>query len=279
MEIEWPKECIVLSAQLGMEAPPCEKLCVKETFPSYRDGDGKMQGCWVAHTALTVIESVRLKSRLGKALEKRGVNWHVVEDLAILHDVGKLSEAYIEWKRPMQHNVFSWAIALTLYRDLTIPTTILLHHEAMHWRDLYRKRLSFFQQLRATINMKPIIEGFKLHERCDDTLNALKIVLRDLKLERKILDDILGVRVYRAKLEDLNRCLRWGKHLSMALKLYWILYLADNRAASARDGLEAYWLNLLKKFSEISEEPLKLTDCILKKIRRVDIALTALPIA
>ena len=58
--------------------------------------------------------------------------------------------------------------------------------------------------------------------------------------------------------------------------LYWILYMADNRAASARETSKAYWLDALKEFEKVSSEPVNLSDKILKSEFRADIMLTAL---
>ena len=277
MEVNRPKECEVLADVLKVDSPPCEDICVAGRFPSYRK-DRRPEGCWAAHTTLTAIEYLRLKRRLKRALEGRGIKWELVEEASILHDVGKLSEAYVTG-RNVQHNVLSFVVALSICEDRVVPTSILLHHEAMHWRDLYRQPFSALQRLQRTIDMRRITRGFSLHENWRDAVMAVKRMLEILEMKHasSILDILLKNRKYRANSNQINRCLRWNRHLSKALILYWILYLIDNRAASARDGLEAYWLRSLDGLCEYSRKPSLLADMILRSIKRADVSLTAIP--
>lgn len=280
MELNQPNECRVLAVMLKSRIPPCKDTCVAGRFPSYKDKQTKRaMGCWVAHTALTAIECLRLKPRLERALDRKGIPWERVEEASILHDVGKLSEAYVSGSY-VQHNVLSAVVALSLCEDRVVPTAILLHHEAMHWKDLYRTPLSTtLRRLQEKIDMRPIVRGFSLHEGWMDAVKAVKTVLEELEIESAVsaLKRILRNRKHRVAPGDINRCLRWGDHLRKALILYWILYLADNRAASARDGLRAYWLNSIMCLSEEElENPSRLADAILRRVKRPDVSLTAI---
>ena len=275
MEVERPNECKVLTEILKFR-PPCEDTCVVARFPSHRP-----HGCWVAHTALTAIECMNMAPRLRRALERSGISWGLVEEASVLHDVGKLSEAYVNGRR-VQHNVLSATVALSICEDLVVPTSILLHHEALHWRELYRKPLSFFQRIRMTLYIDP--RGFRLHERYREAVRPLKAILDSFGMEAAVstLDRALSKREYGVerggvrRRNVVNECLRWSSHFRRGLTLYWVLYLADNRAASARDGPDAYWLRSLRSLSELSRDPSRLADAILKSARRPDITLTAI---
>jgi len=277
MEVNRPKECEVLADVLKVDSPPCEDICVAGRFPSYRK-DRRPEGCWAAHTALTAIECLRLKPRLMRALERMKVGWELVEEASVLHDMGKLSEAYVKG-RHVQHNVFSSVMALSICENRVVPTSILLHHEAMHWRNLYRRPLSTLQRLQGTIDVRSLVRGFNLHERWRDAIMALRATLEMIEMEHvnSTLDILLkSDGRYKADPSWISRCLKWGAHLRKAITLYWVLYLADNRAASARDGLEAYWLRSLRSLSRYSDYPSQLANMILRGVKRPDISLTAI---
>lgn len=278
MGLTMPGECIVLREQLKLDKLPCADRCVRGLFPTHRK-EGRPLGCWIAHTALTILECERVRPRLERAF--RRVEWWRVQAATALHDIGKLSECYVNGVKGVQHNVLSSAVALIVCGDKIVSTAIFLHHEAMHWSRMYKTPLRLFQRIEDSVSertCKALREGFKLHDRCKDALMGLMYVLNRMGLKNvfDMLEDVSMKREYKVSIKDLRIESRF---LMNSLPVYWVLFMADNRAASARDGSEAYWLNVLKRFSEASRTPSKLADRILRdaKIRNVAVMLTALP--
>ena len=69
-----------------------------------------------------------------------------------------------------------------------------------------------------------------------------------------------------------------GRFRPVEMALYWILYLADNRAASARETSRAYWLDAVGRLPEEARGPAELADLILGlRGLLAHISLTALP--
>ncbi len=276
-----PGECLVLKQQLQLSTLPCEKKCLKQLFPSYykKDNERRAEGCWIAHSSLVFLECKKIRDRLIKSLNKRGLNWKTMETLAILHDVGKLSEPYLQGKR-VQHNVLSATIMLYHTGDEAMATAIFLHHEAMHWRELLRREMTILRPLPMSINfqtMRTIEMGFSLHEDYDKPLEYLRQIIESYT-EREtlsVLKAILTRRHYRMKSSRLIRGIR--RSSIKGIYLYWPLYVVDNRAASARDGPDAYWITKLKKM-KVTESPCETADEILKRHNRPDISLTAIKI-
>jgi len=278
-----PRECIILARELGLAEPPCER-CVAERFFSYwrrREGEPRVPaGCWVAHTALTALECTRMRARLEKAVRRMGLTWADVEKLAVLHDVGKLSEAYGYGFRRLMHNVLSAVVAYrACERNIAIVRAVFLHHEAFHWRDLYR--LGVYQHLSDSLSseMKRLVgKGFRLRDGYVLALENLADLLDYMEMEsvRPVLAAIAEEGFYQMESSELERKL--GRFRPMEMTLYWILYFADNRAASARETSKAYWLDAVRRLPEEAKRPAELADRILElRGRLAYISLTILP--
>ena len=281
--VRLPRECVILARELGLAEPPCER-CVAEHFFSYwRGGKGEPKvpaGCWVAHTALTALECARMRARLERALRRVGLKWADVELLAVLHDIGKLSEAYARYGfRGLRHNVLSAVVA---YRacggNMTIMRAAFLHHEASHWRDLYWLKVPHIRDTIFSDMVRLVVRGFKLRDGYVLALEELAGLLDRMGVEgtRPVLAIIADEDFYQMSQDELDRKL--GRFRPVEIALYWILYLADNRAASARETSEAYWLDAVRRLPEEAREPAELADLILRlRGRLVHISLTALP--
>lgn len=208
MGLDMPGECIVLKEYLRADRPPCINGCVRDLFPSYRDrGGSRPLGCWIAHTALTIIECIRLRPRLRRALKK--TRWGKIEMASVLHDFGKLSKPYVDRERGIQHNILSSAIALTTIEDGVLATAIFLHHEAMHWERLYATSIKLFQPLVNSINRKTRItlkNGFKLHERSGDALENLMSILKALDLYEisKVVENVSKREEYAVSVKEFE---------------------------------------------------------------------------
>jgi len=282
--VKFPRECVILARELGLAEPPCER-CVAEHFFSYwRGGKGEPKvpaGCWVAHTALTALECTRMRARLERAVQRIGLTWADVELLAVLHDVGKLSEAYARYGfRGLRHNVLSAVVA---YRacgeNIAIMRAAFLHHEAFHWGDLCR--LGIYQHLLDSLSsdMKRLVgRGFRLRDEYVSALENLADLLDNMEVRsaRPTLAAIAKEDFYQMEPSELERKL--GRFRPAEIALYWVLYLADNRAASARETSRAYWLDAIRRLPEEAKGPAELADLILRRRRHLaHISLTALP--
>jgi len=279
-----PRECVILARELGLAELPCER-CVAEHFFSYwrgRKGELKVPaGCWVAHTALTALECARMRARLEKVVRRMGLTWADVEKLAVLHDVGKLSEAYARYGfRGLRHNVLSAVVAYRACgRNITITRAAFLHHEATHWRDLYR--LGVYQHLTDSLSssMRRLVgRGFRLRDGYVLALEGLANLVDHMGARgaRPVLAFLANEDFYQMNPSELERKL--GRLTWRSMALYWILYLADNRAASARETSRAYWLDAVRRLPEEARGPAELADLILGlRGRLAHISLTALP--
>ena len=282
--VRLPCECAILARELGLAEPPCER-CVAERFFSYwRGGKGEPKvpaGCWVAHTVLTALECARMRARLEKAVRRIGLKWADVEKLAVLHDVGKLSGAYARYGfRGLRHNVLSAVVAYHACGGNTaIVRAAFLHHEAFHWRDLYR--LGVYQHLSDSLSseVKQLVgRGFRLRDGYVLALENLADLLNYMEMRsvRPVLAAIAKESFYQMEPSELERKL--GRFRPVEMALYWILYLADNRAASARETSRAYWLDAIGRLPEEAKGPAELADRILGlRGRLAHISLTALP--
>lgn len=234
---QWP-ECVTLAKLLGREWPLCAE-CDRARRPSYFvDGDPK--GCWVAHTVLAVYEAAALARVLGKLLNRLELRERLLE-AAALHDAGKLTRQYVEGKCKF-HNVLSAAIADAALRGLgrsdgdrrVVCLAVLLHHEARHWRALYEEPLA-------------------LHV-CDTWRSQQRFEVLDAEPTLAAAQELLDQLGLRGAAEALSRVPErgsvsrdWCTELlrrdpavyRRSLPLYYLVRLADNRAASAR---ETYWL-------------------------------------
>ncbi len=275
-------ECHVLLHELGCEnKTPC-KPCTSNMFYSWRKEERGM-GCWVAHTALVCLEFSRLKPRMLNPIINHGLSWDDVESLAIMHDIGKLSRQYLEGAR-IQHNVVSSYITLELCKNENederdskpVALAILLHHEAIHWKKLHQQILPR-HFANSIITLKEIIT---LKDKYQLALDNLSAFLSKMKMQAglKLIEKLKRRDFYLFNQNEINRLLAADKKIrAKALLLYWLLYLADNRAASSRESYKNYWTEHLKKISFTS--PSDLAEKILKNHPRPDISLTAITLS
>jgi len=274
-----PRECAVLVHELCLREPPCETCIAPEFFSFWRpidEGKRRPAGCWIAHTALTALECARLRPRLERALRRLGMSWSAVEMLAVLHDVGKLSEPYGRRSMP-GHNVLSMVVASSVCGPSSpISQAVFLHHEAMHWRDIYR--IGLHQHITIPPLTKRIINrGFRLRHGYIGALERLNAFLDIMGVEGagETIEGVMARASYRMAPQEAEFYIRYFS--PKAMSLYWVLFLADNRAASARETSEAYWLDVVRRAFEEARSPAELSDILLRRAGRLThISLTAL---
>ena len=282
--MEGVNECRVLSGILKRPLPCQSTCSAPEITPSFIDDDKLPKGCLIAHTALTLIEVQRMANYFKKPLHRlvklnrleRSPDmspdelWDVVLASSLLHDIGKLADQYVERsKAPPTHLQHHQLSAIKAYKVLSevfhnnyIATVaalaILYHHEALDWRSLDSRALAF-SYLRETFTLTKSINYTINQERLKtfsgNLGEALKLLCEEGAIEEGQHDLLLRV-LRRASRELLNnKPQSVGEVLSVnnakraefivpAFFLYRLLYLADNRAASARSR---YWLGLLKR--------------------------------
>jgi len=270
-----PPECSILVRELNLEGPLCQKCISKYFFSFWHDDHPK--GCWIAHTALTALECLRLRPRLEKPLRRLKIAWDEVEALAVLHDTGKLTEFYADrrkrWRR-VGHNVFSMAIAANTYgRTYRVARAAFLHHEAFHWSEVIKRGLEHIGNTIKNWHRTAIIRGFRLRDGYEEAVEYLGEFLNALGIRELdwILDELMRRRIYDLRGRMPDELISYIDAKDIAL--YWVLYLADNRAASARDGPEGYWRYRLLDIVSECRDPAELTERLLKA--KLHIALTA----
>jgi len=277
--MERVNECEVLTRVLRRPLP-CRCTAPKIT-PSFID-DESPRGCLIAHTALTLIEVQRVANyfkkplhrvvKLNKSEESPDMSpdelWNIVLASSLLHDIGKLADQYIERSKVptrLEHHKLS---AIKAYGALSeifheyIATVaalaILYHHEALNWRSLESKILAFSYLQETFTLMKSIcytINKGRLEAFRDNLSEVLKLLHEGGAIEEGRYELLL--RALERALQGLsdNRPQKVGEVISVsnakstnfivpAFFLYRLLYLADNRAASARSR---YWLDSLKR--------------------------------
>ncbi len=273
-------ECQVLQEVLGLKRIPC-KPCIAKHFPSYYKKNSGIQfmGCWIAHTALAYYELKRCRRCIERILNKLGISWNALELLVLLHDAGKLSEKY--GFSNIQHNILSAVISIKCLEDskilnkrerYAVSLAIALHHEAYHWREVCRYNLHFASSIK--------IQPFTLRKNYQQALICLSKIVSKIQCSEEVLEILTRIKptYSRADVETVKINLIPLKNLRpLAIPLYWLLFLADNRAASARNGVEKYWRNILNRLSEdIRKNPEKLGKELFSKLSHGYIALSLL---
>ena len=183
----------------------------------------------------------------------------------LLHDVGKLSTQYgknRKFRHEVLSSIYAWLLLEEYYNRLNnslkhivnvlklqnqVASSILLHHESFYWREL--EELPTYIDLTHVVSRyiykyKPLeYEMYKMFvEALLPNLIKYKLVSEETLKGIKLLNDVI-MRVYNAW-EDVNKIMsRIGESgeiriNNLVLPLYYILFLIDNRAASARDK---YW--------------------------------------
>lgn len=248
-------------------------------YPSYFE-ERAPKGCWVAHTALTILEAFELYTIAGRALQRRGLTGGSVAVAALLHDVGKLSEAYLMGD-DVFHNITSALIVLRvcgkeLMEARAIAQAVMLHHEHRMWEYLsssdpvekafknsyddllmeYEKRVKFVKFSKKSQQYEALLEAMeglmgqisdRFEERPDQSLiSLLHRVPEHLTINR---------------CEDRNVLLDTSL-APRSLPLYYILQLADNRAAWRRSGVD--WRAELRRLTSERSSPLELATKMLR---------------
>jgi len=269
--MKYPNECLVLSSIYNIKLDCC-KGNRKLVYPSYVDKDTP-QGCLIAHITLTLLEFERIKNKIINNFElnfkrltklkkfKKEDILEIIRYTLILHDIGKLSENYVEDKR-YRHEIASAILSFLMLEKnplitvsvlrYLIPTAILLHHESYQWRILeetlseidiigyFRKALGWkrgpysnmkFKQDKLLTNIKWLKE---ILEKIGLLTKNVDLLLEDIKKIQRMSKNSEKVVLLINKMENLT-----PKLLRLVLQLYYIIYITDNRAASAR---EEYWI-------------------------------------
>jgi len=282
--MEKVNECRALSAILK-ESLCCQSTCsAKSITPSFIR-DTSPEGCLIAHTILTLIETQRLATyfreplrRMIKLNEPKKLPdvslkdlWNLALATSLLHDFGKLADQYVRGSKEKStsfgHHQLSAIIAhktlskiLHSYTSIVVAFGIIFHHEALDWRALESSIFTFNYPMRVFTSIKAI-QYTVVSDRLKLFSDNLSKVLKQLREKDFLLNDQYDFtsHVLTIALQELSSNeqtpLYVGKELSIAetkkpnvtapaFFLYRLLYLADNRAASARSR---YWLDMLKE--------------------------------
>jgi len=270
--METSNECKILMENFRLK-PPCIKECQAKEIPSIvlPDDKFKVEGCLTAHTILTLLELQRLiqvfKKQTRRVLENvSGLIgkdfWLIPASILLLHDVGKLTDDYIG-RRGFKHwhvSALTYAKALKDFLGdklaLIGSYAILLHHEVMDWRRLEKTpHFTYLDEAFSLIYYTVSLNRLKIFK---DSISPILKQLTDLKIimdsQYTMLQQILE-RALNVLAENHGKSIDLGwelekykfsknvKYLVPSLFLYRIVYLADNRAASAR---ERFWESLIK---------------------------------
>jgi len=228
--------------------------------------------------------------------------WKFLLTSSFLHDIGKLTDQYINryatgQDRILHHQVSAVIAKKTLENIVSEPMAlgiaygILFHHEAMDWIAV-EKSLLYFSYIQRTLsptrniiynlserrlnkfkeNVRNIFDQcFDEHLLTESQHQTLTLMLA--RAAQKLIDNReISINVTRelsvAKMEN-------PKYLTPALALYRLLYLTDNRAASAR---ELYWLELIQgvDWKRIEDIARQITNKLAKRYRYI--GLSSIPI-
>ncbi|MEM4667341.1 MAG: HD domain-containing protein [Thermofilum sp.] len=236
-------------------------------------------GCWAAHTALTLLEAVSLLRSAGGVLPRKGLQPESLAVAALLHDAGKLSSAYLEGRDPF-HNVTSALIALRVLdpakpESRAIAQAILLHHEHRMWEYLSRGGV---EGALLAENYHDLLRRYSV--RCAVLESASQKLVRAVEAAVQLAEQLFSASGDRAvqraalspleSLPNLSRvCLRVSDEKVLldealaprSLPLYYLLQLADNRAAWLREGVS--WRREMGKLVDVRCDPLELAQQLL----------------
>lgn len=272
-------ECVVLRRFLGKD-PPCLHTCTCEKFPSYYSGRNR-KGCWVAHTALCILEAIRIKDDILAVIEKRGIKWKTLLFALLLHDSGKVSKDYTSKGGPrIRHNETSAQIAYEVlgrllergYADKderkVVSRACFLHMEYYEWKSLKKGGFTTISQITT-----PAVT-VELADDVQKPLENLKLVLEEADvLNEAIYSVISGIQeIKKLKLKPSNYTIDQSDQYSWKVQLktialQWFILLLDNRASSARRGADAYWDRLLEDARSTYPDVIKFSDQLLITLR------------
>lgn len=253
----------------------------KPPLPSYFR-DGLPAGCWTAHTVLTLFEAISLLRLVKSALHRRGLRSESLALAALLHDTGKLCKAYLQGEDPL-HNVTSALIALKVLSDATpencsVAQAILLHHEHRMWEYLSSPERSLF-----TESYHDLLKRYEKKVGCVEISKSSRELVQTVKATIELTAQILdtaGEELERQEvlsplehiLELSKVCLQLNDEKRLlddtlapkSFTIYYILQLADNRAAWIRDYV--LWRELLNELLKKAEEPKELAQKMLCRL-------------
>ncbi len=228
--------------------------------------------------------------------------WSELLTAFLLHDLGKLTTEYLERtstaKPPMRHHQVSAVIAkkalekmLDSYNALEVAYAVLFHHEALDWKavensiflfsylskamsssrtpilfNVDAKRLTSFEK-----NLQQLLH--QLHNQQILTKHQLQTLSQALAYSMEEMLSNQKTVMYPGEILEARKT-RDPRYTAPALALYRLLYLADNRAASAR---KHYWLHALKQVNW--NQPENTAKQLLQALtrRRYYIGLSAIP--
>lgn len=184
----------------------------------------------------------------GGALLKKGITERCLILAALLHDIGKLGKEYLRGKDPA-HNVSSAAVALNVLRELSWPEVpaepvaqaVLLHHEARMWKYLVTSNHILVHDFYSLL-LK--FKEVKLDEQSSLVLLTLPELVKSTRLGEvaievsKAVADILSKPRIFLLSPPYKKALTSGIYARQSLPLYYVLQLADNRAAWWREGVD-----------------------------------------
>ncbi|MEM1582292.1 MAG: HD domain-containing protein [Candidatus Bathyarchaeia archaeon] len=274
-------ECHVLSGILN-ETPECQGICSAAECPSYID-NLTPKGCLIAHTTLTLIEMQRIShcfkasirnlflfTTMQKDFRQSDDMWSILLASSLLHDVGKLAEEYV-FRSTRQFHITHHQVSAIIARRvlekfsnkhiaLVLAYAILFHHEAIDWKAIEQSLFlfSYLQRVfspiqRVTYHVNPTrLEKFRknLHRIIEQSYRKNIISQMQYQVLTWTLESIVQELISNQKSalyvsQDLEVTRTQDpRYLTPALAIYRLLYLADNRAASARSQ---YWLESLQK--------------------------------
>jgi len=248
-------ECVVLGRIfLGGELP-CRQICSRRDFPSYHE-DGERMGCWVAHTALCILEALRVREGVTGVLGRRGLRWGTLLLALLLHDSGKLSKEYIEkGGSRIRHNSASAQLAYEVLVKLSernlvddievrvVSQACYLHMEYYMWRTMDRGGYASLSQQEQPIS-------FELAVDVGRPLGNLRLILEQAGAWNDLFSSAISElsRIRRLRTSPSRYAISKSTRKDILLRtlaLHWFILLFDNRAGSARGGLDNYWLTKL----------------------------------
>lgn len=242
-------ECIILSK--FVKASDICQICIAHIFPSYYER-GKRRGCWVAHTALCILEASLIKAEITSILKRKGVTWDTLILTLVLHDIGKLSKEYVSG-RPYEvhHNEVSAQISYDILNKLignsiarVISQACFLHMEPYIWKEVHRGGLSSIGQATSP--------GYRVEmaESLNYPLSYLLKWIDEIGVKVTHLQAIINklLQIKRVKLQPSIYSFRI---LPEAISLHWFIRLIDNRASSARSGVNRYWLTIIQDIAKL----------------------------
>ena len=265
-------ECAALETVFGLR---CPLSCLRPPMPSYFD-DSEKKGCWIAHTMLMLAESIELLKQTEKALRRKGLEPKHLLAAALLHDIGKLTVDYLNGKDQF-HNITSAVIALNVLGDWereerdAVAQAVLLHHEYRMWRELIElpttPMISDYFSLIRSKKRRRITMSNKYIDALDalDALSASYLPREFGGICREIISRLKAGSDYYLSQKDEHALTSW-RAAHKSLPLYYLLQLADNRAASARGG--QYWRNRLKEaVEEARRSASEFSDILISKFK------------